>query len=181
MKSRIDHFLLALALGATTSASAEPMFTDYQHPDDAGAVVADAKIDVPDEAQTAVALVDAFGEALASADFELVEEMLDPNVIVLESGGVESSREEYLMHHARSDASFLAQAKATLLGRRARIRSDTAWVASEGELHVQKDGEPLVLLTTETMVLGYTGLKWKITHIHWSSRPKQPAERTDAQ
>lgn len=38
---------------------------------------------------------------------------------------------------------------------------------------MKSDGEPLTLLSTETMALGKTGADWRIVHIHWSSRPKK--------
>lgn len=172
MRSKVNRIFLVLVLGATSSALAEPASTDDRHPADAGGVAAVASIDIPDEAQAAVDLVDAFGEALGSADFDQVKAMLDSNVIVLEGGRVESSRSEYLDHHARSDAKFLSGAEMTLLQRRARIEGSTAWVASESEIHARDDGKPLVLLSTETMVLSNTPSGWKIVHIHWSSRPK---------
>src|SRR3546814_2265092 len=74
-------------------------------------------------------------------------------VLILESGGAERSREEYLGHHAISDAKFLKDAHRQLMRRRARTAGDLAWIGSESELHTEKDGKPLVLLSTETMVL----------------------------
>ena len=109
----------------------------------------------------------------AASDFAAVEAMLDPGVIILETGGAERSREQYLGHHAKSDARFLAGSHSALTHRRARVDGDTAWVASESELHATRDGKPLTLLSTETMVLGNTASGWKIVHIHWSSRPKK--------
>lgn len=102
-----------------------------------------------------------------------MEALLDPGVLILESGGAERSREEYLSHHARSDAKFLAGSHSELKRRRARIDGDLAWVGSESELHAQHNGKPMTLLSTETMVLKHTADGWKIVHIHWSSRPKK--------
>ncbi|WP_379655388.1 nuclear transport factor 2 family protein [Pseudoxanthomonas sp. UC19_8] len=50
---------------------------------------------------------------------------------------------------------------------------ELAWVGSESELHASKDGKPLTLLSTETMVLKRGTQGWRIVHIHWSSRPKR--------
>ena len=55
----------------------------------------------------------------------------------------------------------------------ARSAGDLAWIGSESELHASKDGKPVTLLSTETMVLRKTGADWRIVHIHWSSRPKK--------
>jgi ketosteroid isomerase-like protein len=46
-------------------------------------------------------------------------------------------------------------------------------VGTESELHASKDGKPITLLSTETMVLKNTPNGWRIVHIHWSSRPKR--------
>lgn len=134
-----------------------------------------AAIDVPAAADAPVAVVDAFGKALAAGDFDAVESMLAPDVIILETGGAERSRDEYLGHHARSDARFLAGVHSALMRRKARVDGNTAWVASESELHASKDGKAVTLLSTETMVLAKSADGWRIAHIHWSSRPKKGA------
>lgn len=130
-------------------------------------------IDVPADATAAVAIADQFAQALAGGDFETVETLLAPDVLILESGGAERSREEYLSHHAISDAKFLKDAHQQLLRRRAHAAGELVWIGSESELHTTKDGAPLTMLSTETMVLRHTPDGWRIAHIHWSSRPKR--------
>lgn len=142
------------------------------HEPDKHAAVTSAAF-VSDSAKPAVAVVDAFSAALKAKDMARVGQLLADDVLVLESGGAERSREEYLGHHAISDAAFLAGAHSQLKHRTARVDGDIAWVGSESELHAEKDGKPLTLLSTETMVLKRTGSDWRITHIHWSSRPKR--------
>lgn len=173
MKTTNHLLAIALAFAIAPSAFAQTRPADTGHEHAAEQPAAAAKIDVPAEAEAAVAVVDAFGEALAAADFEQVEALLAPTVVILESGGAERSRDEYLGHHAKSDAKFLAGTHSTLSRRRARVDGDTAWVASESELHASKDGKPMTLSSTETMVLNNTAAGWKIVHIHWSSRPKK--------
>ena len=173
MKSTINLLAIALALATSSLAVAQTKPADTGHAHGAEQPAAVAKIDVPADAEAPVAVVDAFGDAIAAADFEQVEAMLDPAVIILESGGAERSRDEYLSHHAKSDAKFLAGTHSALSQRRARVDGDIAWVASESELHANKDGKPMTLLSTETMVLNNTPSGWKIVHIHWSSRPKK--------
>jgi ketosteroid isomerase-like protein len=43
-------------------------------------------------------------------------------------------------------------------------------------MHAEKDGKPMTIASTETMVLRSTGAGWKIVHVHWSSRVKKPGE-----
>lgn len=131
--------------------------------------------DVPAEARAAVEVAERFGAALAAGDLATVESLLDPQVLILETGGAERSRDEYMGHHARSDAKFLKGTHSQLTQRRARVEGDLVWIGSESELHASRDGKPLTLLSTETMLLRNTPDGWKIVHIHWSSRPKKRA------
>lgn len=128
---------------------------------------------ISEAAQPAVAAVEDFSRALKAGDFKRVGELLADDVLILESGGAERSREEYLGHHAISDAAFLAGAHSALKHRTARVEGDLAWIGSESELHAEKDGKAMTLLSTETMVLRRTDAGWRIVHIHWSSRPKR--------
>lgn len=132
-----------------------------------------AALDIPQAAQPAVEIIEQFGKALASGDLAAVGNLLDPAVLILESGGAERSREEYLDHHAIADAAFLEGAHLQTRRRVARISGDTVWVGSESELHATRDGKATTTLSTETMVLNRTPEGWRIVHIHWSSRPKR--------
>lgn len=120
-----------------------------------------------------VAVVEQFSQALQAANYAKIGELLAPDVLILESGGAERSREEYLGHHAIADAQFLKDAHVQVLQRTARIDGGLAWVGTESELRTQKDGKPLTLLSTETMVLKKLPSGWRIVHIHWSSRTKK--------
>ena len=128
-----------------------------------------AHVSVDPGATDAVATVDAFTAALKAADLARVEALLDADVKVLESGGAENSRAQYLEHHAGADAEFLKDANVRVLHRTARSEGDLAWVATESE--VEAGGKPH--LATETMVLKRSAEGWRIVHIHWSSRPKK--------
>jgi len=133
-------------------------------------------LDAPGETREAVAAVDRFFEALSTGDLQRAGAELDPEVIVLESGGAERSAAEYLGGHARHDAEFLKGAHHNLLRRTARVAGEVAWIASESEMHAEKDGKPVTYASTETMVLRSGKDGWKIVHIHWSSRVKKPGE-----
>lgn len=132
------------------------------------------KLDVPESALAATAILDRFFAALSSGDLEQAGAHLDPDVIILESGGAEHSAAEYLGGHAKGDAQFLKGAHHVLLRRTARVTGDVVWVASEGELRLEKDGKPTTIASTETMVLRLGEGGWRIVHIHWSSHVKKP-------
>ena len=132
-----------------------------------------------DEADAAApaAIVDAFGTALAAGDTAAALNLLDPAVTVLESGGVERSRDEYAAHHLGADAAFLRDATVTRVWRSARAHGALAWIGSESRIAAVSKGKPVKLLSTETMVLKQTPGGWRIVHIHWSSRPDKTGEK----
>lgn len=119
-----------------------------------------------------VAVVDRFFRALAAGDSTSAQMLLDPNVLIFESGGAERSRAEYASHHLGSDAAFLQSAKHRLLSRTGDALGDMAWVASEARLSSSTGAKPIDIVSTETMVLRKTTDGWRIVHIHWSSREK---------
>ena len=119
------------------------------------------------------AVVDEFSVALQKGDLAKVEALLASDVLVLEGGGAERSRAEYMEHHAGHDAEFLKGAHVQRGTRTARVNGDMAWVGTESEIHATADGKPVTLLSSETMVLHRSAAGWRIVHIHWSSRPKK--------
>jgi len=177
--ARVAAIGLIFAIGGLASAALAKESTDDASDDpvpipmgiQARMAAAKADNDIQQAALPAVAAVDAFAAALKAQNFEAVFDALDPGVIVLETGGAERSREEYMGHHAIADALFMTRAEVTLLRRTARIDGDTAWVASETETRTDEIGVNLYA-GTETMILKRTPAGWKIVHIHWSSRPK---------
>ncbi len=173
MKTLAPALVMVLAAcGAMTAgAQTKPDPATHAHPPQS--VAAAPLMDVAAEAQPAVAVVERFGKALGAGDLKTVETLLDPAVLILETGGAERSRAEYMGHHAISDAKFLKGSHHQLKRRTARSAGGMAWIGSESELHASKDGKPLTLLGTESMVLRKTGADWRIVHIHWSSRPKK--------
>lgn len=155
MKRITATLLAALVLAAHPAAAGEP------------------QADVPEEARAAVAAVDRFFAALSAGEIDKAATELDPQVIILESGGAERSAAEYLGGHAISDAEFLKKAEHRPGHRTARASGDLAWVASDNDLVIQQDGKPVTIASAETMVLRHTGSGWKIVHIHWSSRVRK--------
>ena len=162
--------ILAVFFFASALASAHEASKSSSH--DAASAHQDASQQEPADVQAALEAVDGFSAALKAGDLKAVESLLDPEVLILESGGAERSRQEYLSHHASSDAMFLKDAHIQLLHRTSKRSGDMVWVGSESEIHTQKDGKPFTLLSAESMVLKAVGGNWTIVHIHWSSRPK---------
>jgi len=169
---RMTSLALALAI-ATPAAWAHG---NEKHPPkqiEAGRETAGAEQTVPPEAADAVAVLERFSTALSTGDLDAVGANLDPTVLILESGGAERTRDEYLGGHAKHDAAFLNAAHITLKRRTAQASGDLVWVGSESEIHAIKDDKMLMISSTETAVLRKTAQGWKIVHLHWSSRAQR--------
>ena len=157
---------MSLRLTACLALLALPAFAQPHHDAHAPAVAGEIVASDP------AAVVDAFGAALHAGDIAGATALLADDVLVLESGGAERSKAEYLASHAAADAEFLKGAHVQRGPRTTRIVGDLAWVGTESEIHATSDGKPLTLSSTETMVLQRTAAGWRIVHIHWSSRKK---------
>jgi ketosteroid isomerase-like protein len=126
---------------------------------------------IADEATLpAVAVVDAFHAALGSGNAGAVLHLLTEDVMILEEGGAERSREEYAGHHLPADMAYAAATGSEVTRRSAWIEGDIAWVLSEGRTSGQFNGRAVNRLTAETMILQRHADGWRIRHIHWSSR-----------
>ena len=153
-----------LILAAALAVSASVIVT----PDGA---VSSASAPAPDEAaRPAIAVVDAFHAALRSGAAGAVLALLTEDVVVLEEGGAERSREEYAGHHLQADMAFAAATTAEVMRRAARVEGDVAWMLTEGRTTGTFNGRAVDRLTAETMILHRDGDAWRIRHIHWSSR-----------
>ena len=125
------------------------------------------------DSAAAVETMHRFHTLLASGDSAAAVQLLAPDLVVLESGGVET-RAEYLGHHLGADIQF---AKAVPSERRVvafHQEGDVVWVTgtstSRGEFRDRKidsRGAELVVLTR-------SGSGWLTRAIHWSSRRNSP-------
>jgi ketosteroid isomerase-like protein/mono/diheme cytochrome c family protein len=127
---------------------------------------------LPPTAVAAASVVDRFQSLLAKGDTAGATAVLNPSVLIFESGEVEESRAEYASHHLQADATFLKSAQIRVLSRTGGAAGDFAWVATESEL-TTRGSKPMNMITTETMVLKRDQDTWRIAHIHWSSRKKE--------
>ncbi|MBX9616591.1 MAG: nuclear transport factor 2 family protein [Caulobacteraceae bacterium] len=132
---------------------------------------APASAQVVDEAAApAIAVVDAFHDALGSGERDAVLALLTEDVMVLEEGGAERSREEYAGHHLPADMAYAAATETEITRRAASVAGDIAWLLTEGRASGTFNGRPVDRLTAETMILHRQAGGWRIPLIHWSSR-----------
>jgi ketosteroid isomerase-like protein len=125
----------------------------------------------PSQDSAAVAaVIDRFHRALAAGDSADAAMLLLPDVVILESGGIET-REEYLGGHLRGDIAF-AQAVPRERGAIAvRIHGDVGLATSTSVSRGEYRGRAVNSAGAELMVLRRTPEGWRIEAIHWSSRP----------
>jgi hypothetical protein len=173
----IPGLTIVAALAISTMACAhEPTKPAPATPDKSPALTLGMPVyvqNIAPAAVEAVKVVDAFSAAVKAVKLDAAEKLLDPDVLILESGGSERSRDEYMGGHAIADAAFLQNARQQLKYRQAQAEGNFAWVATESIFDSTENGKELTLLSTETMLLKKTAQGWRIVHIHWSSRPKK--------
>ena len=125
------------------------------------------------DSAAAVETVHRFHTLLASGDSAAAVQLLAPDLVVLESGSVET-RVEYLGHHLGADMQFARTVPSERRVVAVHQDGDVVWVAgtstSRGEFRdrkVDSRGAELVVLTR-------SGSGWVIRAIHWSSRRNSP-------
>jgi len=122
----------------------------------------------------AAATVERFHAALAAGDSAGALALLTPDVVILESGGVET-REDYRAHHLPADIAFARAVKGERAPLRVTVRGDAAWATGTSTTVGEYRGRPVNSSGAELVVLTRTPQGWRIAAIHWSSRARRPA------
>ena len=120
------------------------------------------------------ATVDRFHKAIEAGDSTLALSLLSSDVVVLESGGIET-RDEFRAHHLAADIAFAQAIKSDRSQMRVTIRGDVAWATSTSTSTGEYRGRQINSSGAELMVLSRTPQGWRINAIHWSSRARRPA------
>lgn len=108
--------------------------------------------------------------ALSSGNTAEVEMLLDPQVVIYESGGVETGFAEYAAHHMQADMAFLKHMQYESLDEQTRIFGDQALSWGQARVRGEYQGKKIDLLSNETLLMHRVDGRWRIHHIHWSSR-----------
>jgi ketosteroid isomerase-like protein len=150
-RARFVTALLLVIAGITWAASSHAeLIEDADHP----AIVAAAQL----------------GVAIAAGDVDTLKALIAPDVLIFESGGVESSLVEYEGHHMPADIAFMKNMSSEVISRRVIEAGDSAIVLTHSKISGIYKEKEVDLSSTETLVLRNMGGPWKIIHIHWSSR-----------
>jgi len=110
-----------------------------------------------------------FHKALTTGDTLAAMDLLAEDVLIMESGDVET-RDEYRAHHLAADIEY-AKAVPSIFGPMTiTVKDGVAWVnttsVSKGTFH----GRAVNSNGAELMVLTHDRGGWRIRSIHWSSR-----------
>ena len=116
-------------------------------------------------------VVDRFHRALATGDTAAVLRLLAPDVVIQESGGVETLS-EYRSHHLPGDMAFARAVERDRSPIRVRVKGDAAWATSTSTTVGDYRGRAINSQGAELMVLRREPEGWRIVAIHWSSRAR---------
>lgn len=124
------------------------------------------------DSATVVKTIEQFHGALESGDSAAVRRLLANDVIVLESGSLET-RGEYLAHHLSADIEFARAIHSPRKVVAVKRTGNAAWVTSTSVTSGTFKGRAINSDGAELMVLTKTGGNWQIRAIHWSSARRQ--------
>lgn len=125
-----------------------------------------------DDSADAARAVHAFHQALRSGDSTAALSLLADDVVILETGGVET-KAQYRSGHLAGDMRFAAAIESQRGPVRVTVRGDVAWATSTSITQGEYNGRAINSAGAELMVLSRTAQGWKITAIHWSSRQRR--------
>lgn len=131
-----------------------------------------ASVSAQTDSAAIVSVIERFHAALAAEDSTAALALLAPDVIVLESGGVET-RDEYRSHHLPGDIAFARAVPRTRAPIRVTTIGDAAWASSTSTTQGEFRGRAINSTSAELIVLTRSGDAWLIRAIHWSSRPRK--------
>jgi ketosteroid isomerase-like protein len=136
-----------------------------------------------DQSAVVMAVVIDFHQAIEEGYREGAVRLLDENLIVFETGYVETSRDEYAGGHLDADMQYAMTVKREIVHSQTMVSGNVAVVLSQTRSRGEFAGKKINLTNTETMVLRLGPDGWKIAHIHWSGHELKdvPAAKPDAQ
>ena len=115
------------------------------------------------------AVVQYYHKALENNDKETALKLLSDDVLIQESGHLETA-EEYKSHHLMSDMEFSAAVSGEREVIEAVVEGNIGWVVSSSSRVGEFRGREINSIGAELMLLKKENGSWKIRAIHWSSR-----------
>ena len=124
-----------------------------------------------DDSAAVARVVNQFHTALTTGDTSAAMALLADDVLILESGGVET-RDEYRAHHLAADIQFAQAVPSTTGPTTIRMQDGVAWAITTSITKGTFNGRKVNAAGAELMVLTHNREGWRIRSIHWSSRPR---------
>jgi len=118
------------------------------------------------------AVVNAFHSSLAQSDTAGALALLAQDVMILESGDVQTLA-EYRSHHLAGDIAFTKAVPSTSGPLQVSIEGSTAWTVRTSITQGDYKGRAINSAGVESMVLTKSAGKWQIRSIHWSSHTRR--------
>ena len=118
-----------------------------------------------------IRVVDSFHAALSSGDSITALSFLAEDVVILESGGVETL-EQYRSGHLRGDMRYAQAVDRQRREMRVVVSGDMAWAQSANEVSGRMNDREINSQGVELVVLSREGDAWLIKAVHWSSRQR---------
>jgi ketosteroid isomerase-like protein len=120
-------------------------------------------------------VVDAFHAGLKRGDAAAVMQLLAPDVVMLEAGGIET-RAQYEKDHLPADFEFEKVVTSAFKPYRVVVVGDVAWTIHTSESKGTFRNRPVDSLGVELMVLSKDASGWRIRAVHWSARARPQAK-----
>lgn len=124
------------------------------------------------DSSAVVTAVEQFHAALSARDSVTAVSLLASDVMVLESGVIES-RADYVGHHLAADMKAGPGAKRTRAVLRVTLLGDAAYVVTRTTTPATNADGSNRSEMAELMVLSRTASRWTIRAVHWSSRRRR--------
>jgi ketosteroid isomerase-like protein len=121
------------------------------------------------------AVVNAFHAGLRGGTPAAVMQLVAPDALFLEAGGVET-RAEYEKNHLPADIEFEKAISSKRSPIRVVVNGNSAWASSTSEFSGTFQGRAVDSLGAELMILTREAEGWRIRAVHWSGRPRKPAQ-----
>lgn len=119
-----------------------------------------------------VAAVNGFHSSLAHSDSAGALALLASDVMILESGDVQTLA-EYRSHHLAGDIAFTKAVPSTLGPLQVSTEGSTAWTVRTSTTAGNYKGRSINSSGVESMVLTKSAGQWRIRSIHWSSHARR--------
>ena len=124
------------------------------------------------DSANALSTIERFHSALASGDSARATSLLSNDVLILESGAVQT-RAEYLSHHLGADMKASQGSKGVRTIMRVSVLGDAAIVVAKTVTPPTGAEGSTGSELAELMVLSRTGSAWIVRAVHWSSRRRR--------